>query len=131
MHPPREHHAKQALRKFRGAFAAKYGPQLETCITEKDYREYETGKEFFDFLDSIIPDEDSIIEGPATSTRGKKRWGLPPSRYLSISCLICFGRRSESTATSEELEDVKPTIEACEQAHEAKYVAPPECLVLL
>ena len=71
MHPPREHHAKQAFRKFQGAFAAKYEAQLETCITEKDYREYETGKEFFDFLDSIIPDED--IEGPATSTRGKKR----------------------------------------------------------
>ncbi|KAH6906768.1 nuclear condensing complex subunit [Coprinopsis sp. MPI-PUGE-AT-0042] len=99
-HPPRDYYSNQALTKFETNFTTKYKAEIE-ALESDDYRQLDDLNELFSFLDSIMPDdEESGDEREGPTTRGKKR-------------------RSMSTANSE-MEDIKPTIEECEKAHDTK-----------
>ena len=73
--PPREASAQAALAKFENALSKRFEKQLED-FDEAEYRQLESLRELFEFLDDIVPldeDEDEEDEGPATKKRGARK----------------------------------------------------------
>ena len=75
--PPREASAQAALAKFDNALSKRFEKQLED-FNEAEYRQLESLRELFEFLDDIVPldeDEDEEDEPPSTTKKraGRKR----------------------------------------------------------
>ena len=80
--PPREASAQAALAKFENALSKRFEKQLED-FNEAEYRQLESLRELFEFLDDIVPlDEDEDDEDEALS--GKKR-GARKRRSESVT----------------------------------------------
>ncbi|KAH9029983.1 nuclear condensing complex subunit [Lactarius pseudohatsudake] len=73
--PPREASALAALAKFDTALSKRFEKQLED-FDEAEYRQLESLRELFEFLDDIVPldeDEDEEDEAPSTKKRGARK----------------------------------------------------------
>ena len=73
--PPREASALAALAKFDNALSKRFEKQLED-FDEAEYRQLESLRELFEFLDDIVPldeDEDEEDEAPSTKKRGARK----------------------------------------------------------
>jgi condensin complex subunit 3 len=73
--PPRDASALAALVKFDGALSKRFERQLED-FGEAEYRQLESLKELFEFLDEIVPldeDEDEEEEARASKKRGTRK----------------------------------------------------------
>ena len=73
--PPREASAQAALAKFENALSKRFEKQLED-FNEAEYRQLESLRELFEFLDDIVPldeDEDEEDEAPSTKKRGARK----------------------------------------------------------
>ncbi|KAI9449685.1 nuclear condensing complex subunit [Lactarius psammicola] len=73
--PPREASALAALVKFDNALSKRFEKQLED-FDEAEYRQLESLRELFEFLDDIVPldeDEDEEDEAPSTKKRGARK----------------------------------------------------------
>jgi len=73
--PPRDASALAALVKFDGALSKRFEKQLED-FGEAEYRQLESLKELFEFLDEIVPldeDEDEEEEAPALKKRAARK----------------------------------------------------------
>ncbi|KAF9008698.1 nuclear condensing complex subunit [Cyathus striatus] len=63
--------ANKAVAKFDSIISEKFAQQLED-FSEEDYKKLENLKDLFDFLDSIIPEDDEVVE-VVPKKRGRKR----------------------------------------------------------
>jgi hypothetical protein len=73
--PPREASAQAALAKFDNALSKRFEKQLED-FNEAEYRQLESLRELFEFLDDIVPldeDEDEEDELPSTTKKRAAR----------------------------------------------------------
>lgn len=100
-HPPTDAPSKNAFKKFEAAFTEQYAAHLES-FSEEDYRKYEKLEGLFKFLDEIIPDDESMLDGEEHEprTRGQKRCATSQDTHQFLIQTLFLYRRARSSAAS-------------------------------